>query len=293
MKNKTLKYIIIIFLTLLILLALQKYFPLISPKNSDYVKRVSGFNSQKVNSVEIKKGDKSITLQKENNVWFLDHRKVNSDNVSELLNGIFTQNPPEEISSNGNSHKDLDLTEDLATKITVDHKLVLYFGKFDYPASYVRFAGDNTVYMLSNIATSRVSAQSSDWLDKTIVNIDPGKIQKLTFQEINNQTVITRKDNKWILDTTGKEINTDKMNTVLSMLSPMNADSIFNESEGAKYPALPNLIFTVVYDQEKETLEFTKGESDYLVSRLSDGEKFIISEPTVSKLISAPNDLSG
>ena len=218
----------------------------------------------------------------------MNAKKVDATKVDNLIGQLLTTTSPEVIAQTDKRHKEFELTDDLATKVSLDNKLTWLIGKGSGSAVYARFEGDNSVYLLKDVSLTALSS-ASDWYDKTILTFDQTKATKVTFREGNVITILTKQGDKWMSN--DKEAKKDKVDSLLSQVSSLTAQSLFDASKGTTYPKAANLVFTIEYNGKSETLEFYKGSSDYLVKRTSDGEQFVISEYSISSIISAPKEI--
>ena len=289
MQNKNLKLLLAVFVILIGFLAVRTYLPRFTPATSAYTQKVSTLNKTSVQSVSIKNKTETLDLKKENNVWKINGKKADAAKTENLINQLFVVTPPELVAQTDKRHKEFELTDELATKITLDNKLTWLIGKGSGSAVYARFDGNNDVYLLKDVSLTALSS-ASDWYDKTILAFDQSKATKITFKEGNTITIVTKKDDKW-LDSAGKEAKKDTVDSVLSQASTLTAQTLLDSSKETTYPKTSTISMTVEYDGKSETLEFSKGSSDYLVKRVSDGEQFVLSEYSISSIISAPKEM--
>ena len=288
MQNKNLKILTVIFVVLIGFLGIKTYLPKVTPTTSAYSEKVKTVNRESVASVLIKNTSDSIDLKKENNVWKLNAKKVDATKVDNLIGQLLTTTSPEVIAQTDKRHKEFELTDDLATKVSLDNKLTWLIGKGSGSAVYARFEGDNSVYLLKDVSLTALSS-ASDWYDKTILTFDQTKATKVTFREGNVITILTKQGDKWMSG--DKEAKKDRVDAALSQASGLTAQSLFDATKATTYPKVASLVLTIEYDGKSETLEFYKGSSDYLIKRSSDSEQFVVSEYSISSLISAPKEV--
>lgn len=290
MQNKTITILVIILAILAAVWGITTYFPKITPETSPYAKKVKSYDKTAVQSIIIKNSSGSLELKKEDNTWKVNGKKADVSKINNLVNELFPSIFPEIIAQTDKRHKEFELTKDTATSIAFDNKLTWLIGKNTGASIYARFDDDNNVYLLK-FGTSSLSTQASDWFDKTILNFDQTKASKLTFKETGNTTVLIKKDDKWMDEINNKEAKKDKVNSILSQASTLSAQSLYDPKKDIAYPNTLTLTFSVEYEGKSETLEFSKGGSDYFVKRLSDGEKFIVSEYSVSSIVTESKEV--
>lgn len=289
MSNKNIKLLLMIFVVLVGFLAYRQYAPSLTKETSSYTEKTKALSAQSIASIEISNSSGSVQLKKEGDIWKVNGKKADATKINSLLSSLLPTTAPDLIAQTDKRHKELELTDDLATKIKLDNKLTVLAGKSGGSGVYARFDTDPTVYLLKN--NRLVTSTASEWYDKTILTIDKTKVTKITFREGNSITMLAKEGDKWKGGTKNEEAESGKVDAVLSQVSNLTAQSLFESAEGNTYPKQANLVFTVEYGGKLETLEFYKGAADYLIKRQSDGEQFIVSEYSISFVISAPKDI--
>lgn len=289
MSNKNIKLLLVIFVALVGFLAFRQYAPSLNKETSSYTEKTKAVSTQSIASIEISNSSGSVQLKKEADTWKVNSKKADVTKINSLLSSILPAIAPELIAQTDKRHKELELTDDLATKIKLDNKLTVLIGKSGGSGVYVRFDTEPTVYLLKT--NPSVTSTASEWYDKTVLSLDQTKVIKITFREGNSITMLAKEGDKWKGGSKNEEVKKDKVDAVLSQVSNLTAQSLFDAKEGSTYPKQANLTFTIEYDGKLETLEFYKGDSDYLVKRQSDGEQFVVSESSISSVISAPEDI--
>jgi hypothetical protein len=290
MSNKNLKLLFIVLIALVGLLGWKLYTPKVSPQASPYQEKTKNVDVQSVQSIEISSNSEKLELKKEDGIWMVNDKKVDVSKVNNLFSTLIPENAPDLIAQTDKRHQEFELTDDLATRIKFGDKLIIFTGKYSSPGIYARFDGDPTVYLLKNAPP--ISTSASSWYDKIILSFDQTKATKITFRKGSVITILTKQGDQWSKGAENGEIEKDKVDTMLSQASSLTAQSLFDATEeGGVYPKEANLVFTFEYDDKSETLEFSEGDSDYLVKRRSDDEQFIVSEGSIASLISFPSDI--
>lgn len=289
MSNKNIKLLLAVFIVLIGLLVFKQYAPSLSQPTSAYVQKTKDISAQTVSAIEISNPDGSVQLKKEGDVWKVNGKKADTAKINSLLSSLLPTTSPELIAQTDKRHKELELTDDLSTKIKLDNKLTLLTGKSAASGVYTRFDSDPAVYLLKS--NPSVTSTVSEWYDKTILAFDQTKATKITFREGNSVTMLTKEGDKWKGGSKNEEIGKDKMDPILYQINSLTAQSLYDAAGKSTYPKQTSLIFTVEYDGKMETLEFYKGASDYMVKRASDGEQFIVNEYSISSVISAPKEI--
>lgn len=287
MSNKNIKLLLVIFVVLVGFLVFRQYAPSLTQETSAYTEKTKVVSPQSVASIEISNPSGSVQLKKEADIWKVNGKKADMAKINSLLSSLLPAIAPELIAQTDKRHKELELTDDLATKIKLDNKLTVLTGKSGGSGIYVRFDSDPAVYLLKN--NPSVTSTASVWYDKTILAVDQTKITKITFREGDAIKMLAKDGDRW--KGGSKEVEKNKVDPILSQISNLTAQSFFDATSGSIYPKQANIVITVEYDGKLETLEFYKGTSDYLIKRQADGEQFIVSEYSISSVISAPKDI--
>ena len=279
---------LIVFLVLALLLGAKFILPKYQTQKSSYLEKVASVQKDSIQRIELIKNTDKVDLVKESGTWKVNGKNADSVKINNLMTFLLTTNPPEEIAQTDKRHNELELTDDKALKIKLGDSLTFLVGKSTGFETYLRFEGNPTVYRLA--FGPDISAKISDWYDTTVLSVDRAKLTKLTFRDTGT-TALIKKDDKWVSEGDGKETNTEKMDGVLLALSQLTAQSLYDETLKTWYPTVPAMTLVVDYDGKSETLDFYKGENDYLVKRASDGERFIINESNISSLINARKEI--
>lgn len=277
MKNKNLKILGAILLILIILLAWKIYSPQIFPESSPYLDSIRSVSKQSVNQIIIKKNSGSITLQKEQGAWLVNGKHADTDKIDDLFKSIYPVSSPDLISRSDKRFTEFELTDKLATKISLDKKKTLLLGKIDYPNIYARLDGQNDIFLLKNPST--VSTDPGDWYDRTITKIDEASIKSLTFKTNDEKFTLIHDKNGWKDGGNNKYLNKDKAASIISTLSSFKADNIPGQKAYNISSNDPDATWTIEKGDGREVLEFYKqDDNNYLVKRNSDGQIFSISQ---------------
>lgn len=290
MQINNLKILSLIFIVLVGFLAYKIWLPQIKPQASAFGEKIKGTSAATVQNIQITKDKDTVTLTKEQNEWKVNGKRANKTKIDEILNQLLPQTA-ELISQNESRQKEFEVTDDLATKVKLGNSITLLIGKSGSGGSYVRFDNDKNVFLLKNLYAYSISTDGKDWMDKTILSVDKDKIQKLLFQASSGKFSLIKDKDKWTIEGESNEPKKDKLDSFLVSLSSLNADSVADNDTLQKYPQVSDTQVTVEYDGKKETLQFYKGESDYLVKRQSDGENFLISNSKAEEFQKALENL--
>lgn len=290
MRINNLKTLSIIFIVLVGFLAYKIWLPQIKPQTSAFGEKVKGTTAATVQNIQITKDKDTVILTKEQNEWKVNGKKANKTKIEDMLSQLLPQSA-ELISQNESRQKEFEVANELGTKVKLGNSITMLLGKSVSGGSYVRFDNDKDVFLLKNLYAYSISTDNKEWMDKTILLVDKDKIQKLSFQINTSRLSLIKEKDKWTIEGENKEPKKDKLDSLLLNLSSLNADSVADKDTVQKYPEISNSQVTIEYDGKKETLQFYKGESDYLVKRQSDGENFLVSNSKTEEFQKAPENL--
>lgn len=292
MKTKNLILLAATFLLLIVVLWARSAAPALWPQSSPYLQKIRSVDRQKITQIEISRNTTSLILENGGSGWKLNNKKVGAGKAESLLQNIFAAVAPEVVAQTDMRHKELELTADLAAKIKLGDRLTILIGKYNSPGFFVRFDNDNMVYLLKDLTAGQLSTNPQDWLDKTVVAVDPAKVKGLTFTQNGQAFSLSNKDGKW-QTADGKDSLKDKTDALVASLATLTADAVVIDEATAKaYGPSPTMNLLLTLESTSETLGIFKGPNNYLIRRGSDGEQFIISAALLSKILSAPKDLS-
>lgn len=286
MNDKQLRFLLVILIIVAGLLAIRISSPEISSPKPVYLEKIKDLKTTSIESIKIEKAGEKIEIKKENDFWKINGKKAEIEKTQALLSSLLPSAEPELVAQTDKRHKELELTEDMATKITLNNKLTIFSGKL---GTYVRFNDSPAVYLLKNPLS--ISLIAADWYDKTIIALDETKTSRLSFSDGIRTTVLVKKDSKWSTESGNQEAKKEKIDTIFSTLSKLTALSLADRDSAKKYSPRPALTLISESDGQKETLEFFKGRDNYLVKRHSDGEYFTIAEYSISSLLTIHREL--
>lgn len=289
MSDKNIKYISLLLLLLVAILGIKSYWPKLTPQKSPYPEELHGLKPEHVKKIEIRKDSQAVSLEKIQNTWKTNGMKADADKIQLLLSSLIPSVSPELIAQTDARYADFDLTASASTRITLDAGITFHTGKMSGSGLYARINDKPNVYLLQNLTP--ISVSGSDWADTTILSVDRTKVTALSFIAPTDRTELVKKDGKWILPSGNHEAKSEKVDAILTALSPLTAQSVYDPRSVSTYPEKPELTLTITENDKKDTLDFYKGETDYLVKRLSDGERFITAEYSVSQILSGPKDI--
>ena len=251
-----------------------------------YEKKIEGWSKEAVEKIELKKGEKQLVLVKKDEGWQLNEKKADSERVQEFLTAFLPEEKVAMIAQTSSRHEQLGVKEGEAVKVCLkkgEGELCWLAGKSEPGGLYVRFVDSDPVYLLANWQTE-ISLDSQEWYDKTIFEAEKSVIKRLVFEKAEESFVLVKKDGEWQVEGEEKRVEKSKVDGLLTTLSVLKAKEVVEE-EKEGYSEQPVLMLTVEYEGGSETLKFFKGEDDYLVERVSDGQRFLLYSTTAEELV--------
>lgn len=296
MKTATLKKLSILLAVLVGLVAITQGVSRwrLRPQSA-YNERLKSLKPEAISTISLEKKandqEPKIILHKENKDWKANGKKVTSAKVDELLSDLLTKDSVETIAQTNARHKELELTGDVATQVTLDQKVTVFIGKITPGGRYVRFADSDPVYVVKDLSYSSASVDPQDWYDKTIVAVDEKSLKKLEFKKSDEQFTLAKEETKWKLEKDQKEIKESVLSPLTQALSSLTASKVASDEEIKTYPTTPELTLIISADRETDTLIFYKNNDDYLVQRGRDQEHFLLISSQADKFFLSSKDL--
>ncbi len=178
-------------------------------------------------------GGEKVEFMKENDQWFVtaNQKKFRADQnlIRSMINGINGLTPESVVSGKKDRWKNYEVTDSLGTRVQLyngnEQEADVVFGKVSYSAqggkSYVRLAGDNTIYRINGMQASECNRDLNGFKDKTVINSDEGNWEKLTFSyPADSSFVLAKTGEKWELD--GQVADSTEVTRFLNSVAGLN-----------------------------------------------------------------------
>ncbi|UCC11813.1 MAG: DUF4340 domain-containing protein [candidate division WOR-3 bacterium] len=184
----------------------------------------------------------------------------------------------EVISEHPETHTDFGV-DDNGYKVTLDGKRSrsFYIGKqsSDHVHAYIRFAGEDKVYLARGISRAMFDRDQVEWRDKNILLLDMDEITKLL---VDDQEYI-KQGSQWFLR--GQEMDPMKMTEVLNLLSNLRA---FGFIEGAVFEPVTRI--TIVTDAATYGIEIGNKHDEFFYLLRLRGHKavYLVNEYVVDQV---------
>lgn len=213
----------------------------------------------------------SITLYKENDVWFLQDslpRRANPEVINTTLNESVQMRAENVISQNPERQAEFQVDEENGVHVQFyrENELLAHviIGAMapGYSHTYIRKPGSNDVFLAAGRLNYTYNRPLTGWLDKTILSLLSGNIASVEFIYPDNACRITRQDTIWTVsaapyekETPASEPQVDQfINTIINLQA-----SDFQNASDSGLVDFDNLSMTMkisLFDGNQEILRF-------------------------------------
>ena len=213
----------------------------------------AGLEADQVARLAIQGGDgQEIQLAKDGDGWVLDDAgdfPVNPGAVPELLEKIIALQTGRLVAETRASHERLEVADD-AYAYRVELELedgtvhTLYLGSTpSYGAIHVRVEGQDPVYLASDLSSSDVMPQISNWIETSYFSVSQDQIVSLTLENRNGTFEFEKAGDEWMMAglAEGETLDTAGVNALINrvssirMMRPLGTEP--EESYGLQEPS--------------------------------------------------------
>lgn len=196
---------------LLVLLLLAILLPKVLPDNKGYPDALAVIDTSRVERVELVKGSDATTLEKRNGVWTVTRpvlRAADPAAVQRMLDALADLRVAAKVQDNAGNAEDARFELDDAKALRVSVKaagetvLEARFGKAssDFSSGFARYESDPVVYRTAQNLGSRLSAQRSRWIDKTIFKTEADNLATVALERADGELAFENRDSLWTMD---------------------------------------------------------------------------------------------
>lgn len=236
--------------------------------------------TESIKQIDIVNDQKTTSLCKKNNQWYLKENQIEFIADQEKANQIltdFTQIVKDElISKNKKRFVDFGIEKNLLTIKTADKNYSIYVGQLSgINRTYIRINNEDAIFSVSGFSDI-FSSPTNDYRDLSINFLkDENLINELSI----NDLVLSKSKEGWFIN--DKEVKSDQLTFYLSDLKNLKATDML-----AQAPILssdPELIIKLKANQDEQLARFypvdDKRENYYLMTSNS---KFVFQIPATS-----------
>jgi len=307
MKNKSLIYLLVAMVALLVIFFGVKSARNVTEKSEPLVK----VDSTKISAFLIKNATGTFKLQKTGEDWsIVDPVNFPSDPrfVHDLINKLGAMEIETIISEDTSKYDQYqvgatgaDLTV-LSGNETISHLII---GKMNDSRShtYLRKVGDKKIYMVKGILTGQLNRQVRDWRNKSVIDLEREAVNKIDFTNPKESFSLVKVDSaRWNLVVGGRETPATNQGEVDHSLSAVSKLRCFDFVDG-------DTVKLVDYAKAEGwvTIHTTSGESFKLGLIAQDAEKnrwlikkegvdntlFIVYRGTAVAILRHPDEFTG
>lgn len=288
---KNLSKLIAVLAVLTILLLLKTaVLPRLQTQESGYTQITKDIDKGTLSAITLEKKDEKVQLIKEGQQWKVEGKRAQQTKVEQLIEGLTKPTGVQLVAQTDARHSELGVVTGEGTLMTLGERKFIA-GAPSISGVYIRAEKNNDVYLLSALSSSTISTSVSFWMDMALFAYTGDELNSVVITRGKEIINAEKKDGKWTLQTSGKEVKEDIWNPILARLGNFSADSLAQNDTIQKYPTFANLTLSLAASGKSETLTFFKGTSDYLVKRDSDGAYFTLSEEKVKDFLVTANQL--
>lgn len=206
---------IIALLGITVLLALIAFFALQSEKKYESSsEKVFGFDSADVKLINIKSPEGDISLEKENDIWYVVNPvryEANQNSVERIVSASERLKIGTPISENPEKFSKFDLDDSSSIKVRLndgkkDYEFLIGKLSSDFSHSYVRLKDEDKVYLAEGRLTYDFKKSTDNWRDKVILNLEPDQISELKFIYPDKEFTAVKGDTSWTVKSAAKDI---------------------------------------------------------------------------------------
>ncbi|MBU1130075.1 DUF4340 domain-containing protein [Patescibacteria group bacterium] len=139
-------------------------------------------------------------LNKKDNHWFISEKDipVDPEKINQFINQCQQIKLEELISKNPDKSKSLGFADDQKNILKIgDNQLEIGRIADSYDSTYVKNPDSNDIYIIPFAWNLSTLKQDSYWQNSTVTNLPIYQIQKIVISQDNQETEITKKDDKW------------------------------------------------------------------------------------------------
>lgn len=269
-------------------------------------KIITNAEEAKIDRVEIKKGGNDTVIEKSGDDWIVSSKNgalADQEAVSALIKKSLELNKYIIASENKDKQADFEVGDNNGTDVILyegDNKVGDFFiGKAgpDFDSTYLRVAGEDVVYLSRGYVGYYFDKE--DWRDLTIYDFDAEKVNKLAlkYRDVLNNVAIKKDGEIWKTeDASAKEVNKDKVTSVLNTLAKLKADDIAygKTPKEAGFGTATLVVRLELEDGGKRNLiiggKSENDENSYYAKREEDDTIFIVSKSIVDNLMKKKSD---
>ncbi len=252
-----------------------------------------------IESIVIRKGEKSVELSKRDGAWYLVEpvqAAADTGIASRLLNQLENLRIESVVSSRSDRYARFQVDSSSATFFAFDGptRLAFWIGKTgpDFQSRYIRFDGDERVYLANGVPNGEVSVDR--WRDKSLWDYPPASVSRVVVKTPESEYRLSKEAEGWMLEKDGRVLLADsaKVERYLGRIASVNADGfLLDASSDSVRAAATHLLEVHRLDGALSRLTIQKRDSD-AAALFGDGDEVIkLFGYRVKNLVPGPEEL--
>lgn len=294
-RNKTILILLVILLALTGVFVLRSSVQLTPSDQELYKEQLGSVEMDGVSEMRLQQGEEALTLTKEGDGrWSSDGYLVDPNKVLDLLQAVISPNDVTIISESTESHERLGIDEAQATvavlQTTADEH-ELWLTAADRQGLYVRYPGEERVFLVEEAPLQATSLVLEDWIDTDIVRIPRSHIATLTLTSNEEAFSLEQRDGSWFMAGEDRALDTSSFGSLLSSLAAFTSQGLVDEEDTYEDTAYLTIEVQPLEGDVVE-LAFYRGEEAVKVEHNRRKGAFALSEGAAENLEISRNDLA-
>ncbi len=216
-----------------------------------------GLSPASVSAVRMAQNGDTIALVRRDRGWTVNGWDADSSAVAGLFATLREARIGDIAASNPADHARLGVADSSASKITFETEgpartLLVGGAGPRYGTTYVRLAGDDTVYLAeAGDLRARMDRSSVDWRNKRVAHVDTAAVTRVEIARGHEGSSLVRGDSAWSVAGDGKAAD-PAVKDMLSGLADLRADAFLTAADSIA--ALPEAVTVTALGVSGDTL---------------------------------------
>jgi len=203
--------------------------------------KLLAFDRQSVDGLRIEDGEQSLVLKRQDGKWLLPERgdfPADQESVEGLLDKLAALEKGWPVATTAGAARRFKVDEEAFKRKLVllsgdDVRATLYVGTSPgFRKVHVRPSGEDAVYAVA-FNTWDATAKADDWIDKTILKLDEGEVERIEMPGVTLQ----RKEGELQVADLGEqeETNREEVKSLLGRLTGLRIQSLLGSEAKPEY----------------------------------------------------------
>lgn len=283
-QTSTIGKLVLILGVLLVVILLRDYMPL--GKNEvagEYFQKWNKIEADKITEIAIATEGATLTINKDGSVWKVENYQADGEAINTWLSKLIKPDSPELISENKENQKKLgfeDKPKTVSLKTGENKTVAVTLGNISGTGRYLKFAGEDKVYLVEGLPTMLDSTKIADWVNKTLTKWEQTEIQKLTVERGKTKATLTQTEGKWFVEGKTEEIDISPLSSMLMNVQSLSTEGLAPDQQMTV--KAPEVKVTVTTKDGETVMSFSPfKDQDYVVTSSAREGKYLITKSTV------------